>query len=108
VGNWVGALIGAGIMPTAKHPDAATRNALGEFFHGWAEDADADGRTDLWGLLADIARALVVDGESFVQLVGFEGEPRVRLIPAELVDESMTRELGNGAMIVQGVEFDAD
>jgi lambda family phage portal protein len=108
VGNWVGALIGAGIMPTAKHSDSNTRNALGEFFHGWAEDADADSRTDLAGLLADIARALVIDGEAFIQLLALDGEPRVRLIPAELVDESMTRELGNGAMIVQGVEFDTE
>lgn len=108
VSNWVASLVGAGIMPTAKHPDAAIRRALGEFFHNWADDADADGRTDLWGLLADIARALVVDGESFVQLVADDDEPRLRLIPAELVDESVTRELGGGAMIVQGVEFDAD
>ena len=31
---------------------------------------------------------------------------QLRIIPAELVDESMTRALSNGAMIVQGVEFD--
>lgn len=108
VANWVGALIGAGIMPTAKHPDADIRKALGAFFHDWAEEADADGRTDLPGLCVDIARGLVVDGEAFVQLVPLDGVPRLRLVPPELIDESMTRELGDGRMIVQGVEFDAD
>ena len=108
IGNWVGALIGAGIMPTAKHPDAAAREALGTFFADWSEVADADERTDLSGLLANVARGLVIDGESFVQHVTHDGEPRLRLVPPELIDESMTRELGGGAMIVQGVEFDAD
>src|SRR5690606_15151592 len=28
VSNWTGSLVGAGIVPTAKHPDAATRKAL--------------------------------------------------------------------------------
>ena len=51
---------------------------------------------------------LVIDGEAFVQVMMTEDGPRLRLIPPELVDESMTRELGGGALIVQGVEFDAD
>lgn len=34
--------------------------------------------------------------------------PPLRIIPPELIDESMTRELPGGAVIVQGVEFDGD
>jgi capsid protein len=36
-----------------------------------------------------------------------ESEPRLRLIPAEMVDESMTRELSGGGYIVAEIEFDA-
>jgi len=108
VANWAGALVGPGIVPTPKHPDAATRKALTEAFNRWAEEADADGRTDLWGLQADIARGLVIDGEAFVQVIMTEDGPRLRIIPPELVDESMTRELPGGGVIVQGVEFDGE
>lgn len=108
VDNWGGALVGPGIVPTPKHPDATTRADLTAAFGAWADVADADGRTDFWGLQADVARGLVIDGESFVQVIPTEGGPRLRLLPPELVDESLTRELGNGAVILNGVEFDAD
>lgn len=101
VANWTGALIGPGIEPTADPAAVAAWNA-------WADVADADGRTDARGLQADVVRALVVDGESFVQIIDTSDGPRLRLIPSELVDESMTRELPGGRFIVSGVEFNAD
>ena len=91
-------------MPTSQHSDATARKALAALFNRWAEVADADGRTSFWGLQADVARGVVIDGEAFVQFV----EDGIRLIPPELIDESLTRELGNGAVIVQGIEFDAE
>ncbi|MFP7570399.1 phage portal protein [Marivita sp. S2033] len=106
VANWTGALVGAGIVPTPKHRDSATRADLTAHWQGWTDTADIDGRTDFEGLQADMVRGLVIDGESFVQIVQTETGPRLRLIPPELVDESMTRELGNNGFIVQGVEFD--
>ena len=108
VANWAGALIGAGIVPTPKHPDATTRKALSDLWGRWTEEADADGRTDFYGLQADVGRGLVIDGEVFLQTIGTDDGPRLCLIPPEFVDESMTRELGNGGVIVQGVEFDRD
>ncbi|MCC0063618.1 MAG: phage portal protein [Defluviimonas sp.] len=108
VGNWVGALVGAGIMPTPRHPGAATRADLTAAFGAWADVADADGRTDFFGMQTDVVRGLVIDGEAFLHVLPGEDGPRLRLLPPELIDESMTRELGNGAVIVQGVEFDAE
>lgn len=107
VANWVSNLVGAGIMPVSKHADLEARAALTTVFGDWADDADADGRTDYYGLLADIVRGLVIDGEAFVLIVMSDDRPRLRLIPPELVDESMTRDLSGGGMIVSGVEFDA-
>ena len=102
VANWAGALVGAGIVPTSDMAD------LTDAFTQWADDADADGRTDFWGLQSDIARGLVIDGETFVHLITTSDGPKLRVLPPELVDESMTRELRDGSYIVQGVEFNAD
>ena len=101
VANWTGALIGAGIEPTAAPEAVAAWNL-------WADQADADGRTDARGSQADVARALVVDGEAFVQIIDTPEGPRLRQIPAELIDESMTVDLGGGRFIVSGVEFESD
>lgn len=107
VGNYVGALTGTGINPTPKHPDATVNADLTALWGQWGDDADADGRTDAWGLQAEVARCLVVDGEAFVQLLDTADGPRIRLLPSELVDESMTRDLAGG-YIVNGVEFSAE
>lgn len=108
VANWTGALVGSGIAPTSKHADAETRLELAAYWQSFTDEADADGRTDFEGSQAEVARGLVIDGESFIQIISTDLGPRLRLIPPELVDESLTRELGGGGCIVQGVEFDAD
>jgi lambda family phage portal protein len=107
VNAWVTSLIGAGITPTPQHPDAAARNLLGGLFTTWAASADAHGRTDLYGLQADVARAVVVDGECFAHLRITPEGLRVQIIPAEMVDESYTLELEGGRRIIAGIEFDA-
>ena len=98
--NWVGSLVGAGIVPTGDAEAVA-------LFMEWADDADADQRTDLWGLQAEVARSLVVDGEAFIQILVTDDGIRLRLIPSELVDESRTAELADGGYVVNGVEFNA-
>ncbi len=101
IANWTGALIGAGIEPTGEPEAVAVYNL-------WADQADADGRTDFRGLQAQIAQSMVIDGESFVQVIDTPEGPRLRQIPAELVDESLTVDRGDGRFIVSGIEFNAD
>ncbi|MDP3409030.1 phage portal protein [Bosea sp. (in: a-proteobacteria)] len=101
VGNIVGEAIGSGIRPSSANPDLVKR------FDEWSEAADADGRTDFYGLQALIVTDVVVRGESFVLLQYDESGSTLRVLDVEQVDRSVTRELGNGAQIVQGVEFDA-
>ena len=108
VGNYVAALVGAGIVPTPQHPEAETRRDLSTQWDTWLDRADAEGRTDGNGIQAEVARCLIVDGEAFVQIIETPEGPKLRLIPAELVDESMTRDLGAGRFIISGVEFNAD
>ncbi len=108
VANIVGSLVGPGIIATPTHPDAAVRQDLSTRFDAWCEMADADGRTDFAGLQALVANELVVRGEAFALLLQTDDGLRLRALGAEQVDRSMTRNLGGGRSIVQGVEFDAD
>lgn len=105
--NLATAMTGTGITPTPKHPDAAVRKALMAAWRTWSDLADADGRTDANGLQAQIARAVLVDGEALLQIVRTDAGPRLRHLPAELLDESMTRPTEGGGYIYSGVEFSA-
>lgn len=107
VGNWVGALIGPGIQPAARHPNAATRKALNQYFADWCSRADAEGRTDFAGLQVAIANSMVVAGEAVVLISETADGPRLRILPPELLDESKTAELGEGQSIFSGIELDA-
>ena len=101
-------LVGAGITPASRHPDGDARKAIGEAFMRWSEGADSDRITDAFGLQAAVTTALVIDGEAFAHLTFGERGLKVRLVPAEFVDEGLTRELGGGARIIAGVEFSSD
>ena len=89
---------GAGAVPA--HADAALVKAFTEEY--W-NNCDAEGRLDFGGIVALAIRAMIVDGEPFVILRG----DKLQLTPAEQVDESLTRELGGGAYIAAGIEFNA-
>jgi len=101
------AIVGAGIVPASTHADAGVRKLVGANFTRWAATADADGLTDFGGIQAAAVAAMIVDGEAFVQIIMAPGGPKLRLIPAEMVDPGHSVELADGARIVAGVEFDA-
>lgn len=100
VGALAAALVGPGIR-AAGAPEATAA------FDAWAPVADADGRTDLWGLQALAVRGLVVDGEAFLHLADGQDGLRVRLLPPEMVDSSYTMNLSGGGYIIGGIEFDS-
>lgn len=91
--------VGTGPIPAHASADAF----LNEFW----ENCDADGRLDFGGLVALAVRAMVVDGEAFLIFRQRAGGLKLQLLPAEQVDESLTRELGGGAFIAAGIEFNA-
>lgn len=104
-------LVGSGIKPVSKHPDPAVRQAIQGAFARWTTLADADNTLDFYGLQAVAVREMIVSGEAFAHLLTPDAAPgvplTVRLIDAELVDVARTFDLGGGAMVVGGVEFDA-
>jgi lambda family phage portal protein len=107
VANWTGALVGPGITPASKHPDAATRKALNRYFADWSKRADSEGRTDFAGLQVAIADSMVKAGEAVALINETADGPRLRILPPELLDESKTVELSEGLAIFSGVELDA-
>lgn len=106
--NWTGALVGAGIVPTARHPDPAQRKAINAYFEQWAAEADAEGRTDWWGPQSIVADSMVKAGEAVALILDTEEGPRLRIVPADLLDESKTADLSDGRSIFSGVELDAN
>lgn len=103
----VSGLVGFGIKPASQHPDAGSRATIGAAFGTWAKRADAESRTDLFGIQAAAVRAMIVDGEAFLHMETRANGLRLRLLPAEMVDESDTRDLPNGGYVVAGIEFNA-
>ncbi|MGJ8594369.1 phage portal protein [Sulfitobacter sp.] len=99
--------VGAGIEPASAHIEIGLRDPLNQQWLTFAESADVEGRTDLRGLLAQMVLACVVDGESFAVIEEDPDGVQVRLIPAEMVEESKTADLGEGRYVASGIEFDA-
>ncbi|MEJ1161784.1 phage portal protein [Prosthecomicrobium sp. N25] len=104
---WVSSLIGTGIRPTSTHPDASWRAAAARAWDAWTDRADADGLVDGYGIQALMVRRMIVDGEAFAVVGLTDHGATVRVLDAEQVDATVTRELDGGARIVQGVELDA-
>jgi lambda family phage portal protein len=90
IANWVGALVGAGIMPNARHPDPEVRKALNAHFATWWDSSDIEGRTDFAGLQAIVARSMVVKGEGLSLLIGTDEGPRLRVLDSGLLDNART------------------
>lgn len=102
VENIVGEVVRTGVMT------ASTNEVAAEVWESFNKSADYDGRTSFDGLLAEIVRSVIVDGEAFVQLLesaDADGDLSIRLIMSDQVDESKTARLQDGGYIVQGVQF---
>lgn len=101
-------LVSTGTSPASKASNTEVRTALGSAWADWQNEADADGRTDLAGVVALAVSGMIVDGDSLLHLIQTARGLRVRAIPAEQLDEAKTADLGDGRYIVGGVEFAAD
>lgn len=94
---WTAALVGKGWQVRSRHPDKTIGMQLNEAFE------------DLIGPhLTPIARSIIRDGEAFVRIVpNMDGTTALRVLPADQIDPSLSRDLGGGARIVSGIEYDA-
>jgi lambda family phage portal protein len=103
----VTALVGTGIVPASGEKSRAARRKLQSQFRSWAKTCDADGLTDYWGIQAQAARALVVDGEAFIQMIESDTGLSLRLIPSEMI-QSASASATIDPLNVAGIQFDAE
>jgi lambda family phage portal protein len=94
--------VGAGVEPTHRTTSHVDR------WNKWSRVADAESRTDMRGLVSQMVLAMFVDGDAFALLEDGPNGLKVRLIPSEMVDESVTWSREDGAYCVNGVEFNGD
>ena len=107
----VGNLVGAGIKPQSTHPDRAVRERLQALWLRWIDEADAGGLADVYGLRAMAVRAMIESGESFIRLRVDDRSSNTLPLQLELLDREQVpadlhREIGGGARIRAGIEFD--
>ena len=113
VGSKVANLIGTGIKPQSQHPDLQVREGINALWARWTGDADAAGLTSFGGLQAQIARAMILDGEGFARFRirrpedGLSVPLQLQMLAAEQVDQSLHRNLDGDRRIRAGIEFDA-
>lgn len=101
--------IGTGIMPRWKGPNA---RKLEKWWGKWKNVADADGRTNVYGLQAKSYRAMEQDGEVLIRVRSrrpSDGLPvplQFQVLEIDWLDSSKNERRGNNN-IVNGIEYDA-
>lgn len=100
--------IGTGIVPRSLSTQAQIIDTL---FSQWSGECDADGRHNIYGLMAAADRALDQDGEVLVRLRprrpsdGLAVPLQLQLLEIDWLDSARTGRNGNNA-IVNGIEYD--
>jgi lambda family phage portal protein len=109
---WGSAVIGPGITPSWTVSDQRLKKALRDAWDDWTDEADAEGLTDLYGLMRRGVREMFITGEVFFRLRyrrpgdGLSVPLQLQMLPSEMLATSDNRRLPGGNVVRQGVEFD--
>jgi lambda family phage portal protein len=102
-------IIGTGITPRSL---ATRADDIDRLWNEWAQVADADGRSDVYGLQAAAYRAMEQDGEVLIRLRTRRPEDRLpvplqlQLLEIDWLDTAKTGTSPSGNTIVGGIEYD--
>jgi lambda family phage portal protein len=108
LGSLVANTIGTGITPRSL---AANSEKIDALWEEWGEVADADGRTNIYGLQAAAYRAMEQDGEVLIRLRARrveDGLPvplQLQLLEIDWLDTSRSEASGRNT-IINGIEYD--
>lgn len=106
--SFVANVVGTGFTPRSLSSLAARIDGL---WDAWVEVADADGRLNLYGLMAAAHHAMEQDGEVLVRLRtrrAADGLPvplQLQLLEIDWLDSSKTGTVG-GNTVINGIEYD--
>ncbi len=104
-------LIGTGITPRPLTTDAELRKLQQELWADWTDEADADDRSDFYGLQALVAKAVETSGECFVRLRprlltdGYAVPLQLQVLAPEFVPHDKFEVTRSGNIIKAGIEF---
>ncbi|WP_321336557.1 phage portal protein [Breoghania sp.] len=111
VDEWAVHVVGDGIKPRPQFGSKSQKKKATELFWLWAEECDADGVTDFYGLQEMIARETFLTGECFVRIRprqpgDMETVPfQLQVLPSEMLDASYNAQVAGGGYIRAGIEF---
>jgi len=115
VDEWVCNAIGTGIKPQSMHPKLPVKEKLQALWSLWANEADAAGMTDIYGLQALAFRSMVEGGECFARRhdrdlrEGLSVPLQFQLLEAEQLPFYLARPTPNtpqGNVVRASIEFD--
>jgi len=106
-------VVGTGITPQFRTPDAGLNRDLAELWLDWTDEADADGRLDFYGLQALATRSMFEAGEVFARIRVRQPEDmgtvplQVQLLESEFCPINEFRQAQvPGRTVRNGIEFD--
>lgn len=111
--SWTANAIGTGIVPIPKHPDEVIRKRVRDLFERWTDESDAHGVTDFYGQQMIVAMDVKRAGETLGRFRerfpedGLSVPLQVQLMSADHLPHALTRPVGNGNALRQGIEFNA-
>ncbi|MCO8167859.1 phage portal protein [Pseudomonas sp. 21LCFQ02] len=104
-------LIGTGITPRPLIADSEQRKAQQVLWADWVDEADADDRSDFYGLQALVAKTVESSGECFVRLRprllsdGYAVPLQLQVLAPEFVPHDKFEIARSGNVIKAGIEF---
>lgn len=105
-------MVGQGIRPRLTGSlDTSKRRLVMDDWKWFADNADAEGIHDLYGLEQIVARTVVESGGALMRFDAAPGEripTRVRVLEPDYIDLNQHKPLDNGGAVIHGVEFNAD
>jgi len=103
--------VGTGITPKQRYGEEEERREISELWEDWTDEADADERTDFYGLQALIAQTVAESGECFVRLRHRRPEDglcvplQLQALEPDYVPHEHNATLPHGHEIRAGIEF---
>lgn len=104
--------IGTGITPRSRAADESLRKAINGTWDAFADECDADGNLNFYGLQALASRTRNVAGEVFIRRRfrrsedGYAVPMQIQMLEPEFCPESLNQRAPNGNKIKAGIEFD--